>query len=91
MLLLWRNERLATGRPEPALDQFSDIIRIAAEEGGASGFIAGRSVWREVVGLAGPHREEFLTTVALPRLERLIEVAEHRARPWTEATRPSAL
>jgi tagatose-1,6-bisphosphate aldolase len=41
-------------------------------------------VWREVVGLAGPHREEFLTTVARPRLERLIEVAEHRARPWTD-------
>jgi len=88
MLLLWRNERLATGRPELALDQFTDIIRIAAEEGGASGFIAGRSVWREALGLAGPRREEFLTTVALPRLERLIEVARHRARPWTEATRP---
>jgi tagatose-1,6-bisphosphate aldolase len=72
-------------------DHFTDIIRIAAEEGGASGFIAGRSVWREVVGLAGPRREEFLTTVALPRLERLIEVAENRARPWIEATRPSAL
>ena len=69
-------------------DHFTDIIRIAADEGGASGFIAGRSVWREAVALAGRHREEFLTTVALPRLERLIEVAEHRARPWTEATRP---
>jgi tagatose-1,6-bisphosphate aldolase len=79
---------LSAGVP---FDQFTDIIRIAAEDGGASGFIAGRSVWREVVGLAEPHREEFLTTVALPRLERLIEVAEHRARPWTEATRPSAL
>jgi tagatose-1,6-bisphosphate aldolase len=72
---------LSAGVP---FDQFTDIIRIAAEEGGASGFIAGRSVWREVVGLAGPHREEFLTTVARPRLERLIEVAEHRARPWTD-------
>ena len=79
---------LSAGVP---FDQFTDILGIAAEDGGASGFIAGRSVWREVVGLAGPHREEFLTTVALPRLERLIEVAEHRARPWTEATRPSAL
>jgi hypothetical protein len=76
---------LSAGVP---FDQFTDIIRIAADEGGASGFIAGRSVWREVAGLAGPHREEFLTTVARPRLERLIEVAEHRARPWTEATRP---
>ena len=72
---------LSAGVP---FDQFTDIILIAAEDGGASGFIAGRSVWREVVGLAGPHREEFLTTVALPRLERLIEVAEQSARPWTD-------
>jgi len=45
-------------------------------------------VWREVVSLTGQQREEFLISVALPRLERLIEVAERRARPWTEATRP---
>ena len=76
---------LSAGVP---FDEFTDIIQIAADEGGASGFIASRSVWREVVSHTGPHREEFLTTVALPRLERLIEVAEHRARPWTEATRP---
>ncbi len=73
---------LSAGVP---FDQFADIIRIAADEGGASGFIAGRSVWREVVSLAGRQREEFLTSVALPRLERLVEVAAHRARPWTEA------
>jgi tagatose-1,6-bisphosphate aldolase len=83
------------GRPWAVLsagvpfDQFTDIIRIAADEGGASGFIAGRSVWREVVSLVGHQREEFLTSVALPRLERLVRVAEHRARPWTEATRNS--
>ena len=28
--------------------------------------------------------EEFLTSVALPRLERLVDVAAERARPWTE-------
>jgi tagatose-1,6-bisphosphate aldolase len=68
--------------------QFTDIIRIAADEGGASGFIAGRSVWREVVSLAGQERQEFLTEVALPRLERLIAVAQQPARPWTEMSRP---
>ena len=73
---------LSAGVP---FDQFTDIIRIAADEGGASGFIAGRSVWREVVSLVGPAREEFLTSVALPRLERLVDVAAHRARPWNEA------
>ena len=57
---------------------------------GASGFIAGRSVWREVVSLVAHQREEFLTSVALPRLERLVDVAEDRARPWTEVTRPAA-
>jgi tagatose-1,6-bisphosphate aldolase len=77
---------LSAGVP---FDQFTDIIRIAADEGGASGFIAGRSVWREVVSLAGAERQEFLTSVALPRLERLIKVAEHSARPWTEVSRPA--
>jgi hypothetical protein len=50
-------------------------------------------VWREVVSLAGRERQEFLTSVALPRLERLIDVAAQSARPWTEATgaaRPAA-
>jgi tagatose-1,6-bisphosphate aldolase len=75
---------LSAGVP---FDQFTDIIQIATEEGGASGFIAGRSVWREVVSLTGQEREEFLTAVALPRLERLIDVARKSARPWTEVSR----
>jgi tagatose-1,6-bisphosphate aldolase len=45
---------LSAGVP---FDQFTDIIRIAADEGGASCFIAGRSVWREVVSLAGHERQ----------------------------------
>jgi len=70
---------LSAGVP---FDQFTGIIKVAADEGGASGFIAGRSVWREVVSLAGRDREEFLTTVARPRLDRLVEVASRYARPW---------
>jgi tagatose 1,6-diphosphate aldolase/sulfofructosephosphate aldolase len=70
---------LSAGVP---FDQFTGIIKIAADEGGASGFIAGRSVWREVVSLAGRDREEFLTTVARTRLDRLVEVASRHARPW---------
>jgi tagatose-1,6-bisphosphate aldolase len=72
---------LSAGVP---FDQFTDIIAIATDEGGASGFIAGRSVWREVVSLTGTERQGFLTEVALPRLERLVQVAADRARPWTE-------
>jgi tagatose-1,6-bisphosphate aldolase len=62
--------------------EFSQVMRTAFDEGGASGFIAGRSVWREAVALDGPDREQFLATVARPRLEELIAVAAAHARPW---------
>ena len=67
--------------------QFSDVIKIAFDEGGASGFIAGRSIWREALPLGGVERQHFLDTVARPRLDDLVAVANQRARPWTEATR----
>jgi tagatose 1,6-diphosphate aldolase/sulfofructosephosphate aldolase len=70
---------LSAGVP---FDDFTAVLEVAFDEGGASGFIAGRSVWREVVSLAGRDREEFLTTVARPRLDRLVEVASRYARPW---------
>jgi len=62
--------------------EFSQAMRIAFEEGGASGFIAGRSVWREAVALDGPARQDFLATVAYPRLEQLTAIAAAYARPW---------
>jgi tagatose-1,6-bisphosphate aldolase len=62
--------------------EFSQVMRIAFDEGGASGFIAGRSVWREAVSLDGAEREKFLSDVARPRLEELIAVAATYARPW---------
>jgi tagatose-1,6-bisphosphate aldolase len=70
---------LSAGVP---FDQFQDVIRIAFDDGGAAGFIAGRSVWREAVSLDGPARQEFLSTVAKPRLETLVSVADKHARPW---------
>jgi tagatose-1,6-bisphosphate aldolase len=74
---------LSAGVP---FDQFTEVLRIAFDDGGASGFIAGRSVWRESLPLAGQARQEFLDTVARPRLDTLREVAADKARPWTAAT-----
>jgi tagatose-1,6-bisphosphate aldolase len=65
--------------------EFSHAMRIAFDEGGASGFIAGRSVWREAVALDGPERAEFLADVARPRLEELTAIATTYARPWESA------
>jgi tagatose-1,6-bisphosphate aldolase len=71
---------LSAGVP---FDEFTEVLRIAFDEGGASGFIAGRSVWRESLALNGPQRQEFLAEVARPRLETLVRVASAKARPWT--------
>jgi tagatose-1,6-bisphosphate aldolase len=75
---------LSAGVP---FDQFSDVLKIAFDEGGASGFIAGRSIWREALPLNGMERQRFLDGVARPRLHDLVTVANDRARPWTDATR----
>ena len=69
--------------------EFSNAMRIAFDEGGASGFIAGRSVWREAVALNGRDRREFLSTVARSRLEELTAVATAHARPWESVGAPS--
>jgi tagatose-1,6-bisphosphate aldolase len=75
---------LSAGVP---FEQFSDVLKIAFDEGGASGFIAGRSVWREALPLKGVDRQSFLDNIARPRLDELVAVASQRARPWTEAAR----
>jgi tagatose-1,6-bisphosphate aldolase len=75
---------LSAGVP---FEQFSDVLKIAFDEGGASGFIAGRSVWREALPLKGVDRQRFLDNIARPRLDELVALASQRARPWTEAAR----
>jgi tagatose-1,6-bisphosphate aldolase len=75
---------LSAGVP---FDDFTEVLRIAFDEGGASGFIAGRSVWREALPLTGTDRQRFLADVASPRLERLVSVATDRARPWASFSR----
>lgn len=66
-------------------EEFQNVLRVSCDEGGASGFIAGRSLWKEAVGLDGPERKEFLDTVARPRLETCLQTVAGRARPWSEA------
>ncbi|WP_028047751.1 hypothetical protein [Cellulomonas sp. URHE0023] len=55
----------------------------AACRGGASGFLAGRALWSDVVGSADV--DAALRAVAVPRLRRLIEVVDAEARPWRQA------
>jgi tagatose-1,6-bisphosphate aldolase len=70
-----------------AFAEFQDVLRVSCDEGGASGFIAGRAIWKEAVGLEGPARQEFLDTVARRRLDDCLAAVSGRARPWREAAR----
>jgi len=73
---------LSAGMPFGA---FLEAVVTSCEEGGASGFIAGRVYWKEAVALEGPARKEFLCTTGRERLEQSVEAMSGRARPWHEA------
>ena len=55
----------------------------AACRAGASGFLAGRALWSDVVGRADVPAA--LRELSVPRLEALIEVVDREARPWRDA------
>ena len=67
-----------------AIEDFLAAVE-AACRGGASGFLAGRAVWRDAIG---PDPEPALRERSVPRLRRLAEVVDATARPWHEAPRP---
>lgn len=55
----------------------------AACRAGASGFLAGRALWSDVVGSPDVARD--LRELSVPRLERLRDVVDREARPWNQA------
>jgi tagatose 1,6-diphosphate aldolase len=61
---------------------------------GASGFIAGRTLWQAALGLRGDELVARLETECVPLVQRLRALAETHARPWrsrlTSATQPPA-
>lgn len=62
-------------------DTFKRQLQIACENG-CSGFLVGRSVWRDAATLAGAARDDFLETTARPRLCELAAIADRYATPW---------
>jgi len=63
-------------------DDFLPAVR-AAGRSGASGFLAGRALWSDLVGRTDLDRG--LKEIAVPRLERLIEVVDRECTPWRQA------
>ncbi len=55
----------------------------AAVANGASGYMAGRTIWKESLALSSREREHFLSETAIPRIERLNTLVNRYATPWT--------
>lgn len=51
---------------------------------GASGWLAGRAIWKEAVTMGDVERAEFLRTEAVTRMERLNVISAQYAKPWTK-------
>ncbi len=65
------------------IDIFRDQVRIACQ-GGASGFLGGRAIWKKAVRLPAEERRHFMETEGAENLRGLVEIATKHARPWTE-------
>jgi tagatose 1,6-diphosphate aldolase len=57
---------------------------IAACEGGASGFLAGRAIWKEAVAMSPAERAEFLDGKAADRIKRLLDITATKGRAWSD-------
>lgn len=63
---------------------FQKQVEIACEAG-ASGFLAGRAIWKEYLSLSTPaDRYHFLNTVAASRIRILSDIVNYRGTPWRE-------
>jgi tagatose-1,6-bisphosphate aldolase len=60
-------------------DAFARQLRIACQ-GGASGFMAGRAIWGDAIGLHDGEQREWLRAVVLPLFDRLSDIAHTYAR-----------
>lgn len=60
-------------------DEFKENVKYAVRNG-ASGFLAGRAIWKESVGRKD--MEEFLLTVGVKRLNELAKLVDKHATPW---------
>jgi len=68
-------------------ETFLDQARIASQAG-ASGWLAGRAIWKECAAMSQEDRARFLAGAATSRTQELIQVATESARPWTDFYTP---
>jgi len=63
-------------------DIFTKVVEIACD-GGASGFIAGRAIWKDAFRIASAEeRREYLKATGVSNLKEISETAIKSANPW---------
>lgn len=67
---------------------FEQQVRVACQ-GGASGFLGGRAIWKESVPMSTEERQHYLADLGVKRLKKLIEISNSFARPWTDFYQPT--
>ncbi|MFC2046853.1 tagatose 1,6-diphosphate aldolase [Chloroflexota bacterium] len=61
---------------------FCQQVEIACQSG-ASGFLGGRAIWQEAMHISNAHeRIQYISSVGVDRLKRLIKIANRYAVPW---------
>lgn len=70
-------------------DVFEPQVRVACQSG-ASGFLAGRAIWKEAIPMTAVDRQGFLAAAGMgaDRLKRLTEITDQYGRPWTDFYQP---
>ena len=68
-------------------ETFEAQARLACEAG-ASGWLAGRAIWKEVVTMTAEQRTLFLASKATDRIQRLNAISAQYARPWSDFYTP---
>jgi len=68
---------------------FREQVRLASEAG-ASGFLAGRSIWRDAAATHEPERRRTATEEAAARLAELARITRAHGRPYRPALDPTA-
>ncbi len=96
----WRRtcETLSTATPVPWVllsagadfETYRQQVETACKSG-ASGFLAGRAIWKESIAMSSDKRRAFLATTGKERLNILNHLVNQYARPWTECYSPIAI
>lgn len=68
-------------------ETFEAQARLACEAG-ASGWLAGRAIWKEAVSMSAEQRTLFLASKATDRMQRLNAISAQYARPWSDFYTP---